>query len=369
MAAGQSHFLDNVITHILSAKANGYEGPHPGTIPPVWPVSMTDKCSCEAAVSPLAYLADLLDYAVRHVKNNGSLVNLQFLTDTFHQPFGSLPTACDEMDKPVRQVRLCIEVLRSYLKANNILIPQQIETDYCLDAYTTLLNKIGTSYAEIRLARTDTPEKRQSLEDRLGIDLNLVGANLKQVRPDYLDNLFIDAEANPAQIIEPMLEQLFGLVDTTRDPLAAGPSVDFLDWRLKHLRTFWKVQDWPVDLYSGGVLPLELQALPRPPIIDPDLIGPDDFRNPVAKPTLTPGSIIRSLAETSAMGGRAVRCPGKKTKQVNNQSVPDLVAMPGAMYQPVSYGTIQKAPWVNATAADWTAQPNNHFEALLDQLT
>ena len=63
-------------------------------------------------------------------------------------------------------------------------------------------------------------------------------------------------------------------VDSTGISIAAIPA--FLSWQLKHLRTLWSRQDHPIDAYSDD-------ASPRLPIIDPDLIGPDDFRNPTPK--------------------------------------------------------------------------------------
>ena len=46
-----------------------------------------------------------------YLENNSAAVTLSWLKKTFHQPFGDLPASCEEADKKVRQVRLCIEVL------------------------------------------------------------------------------------------------------------------------------------------------------------------------------------------------------------------------------------------------------------------
>jgi hypothetical protein len=283
IAQAQSKHLDNVLTGIRVEQANGLFDDSVinvfGEIP-----SVNCGCEdCEAAVSPLAYLADLINYTLRHVKRNVHLITLPFLHNTFHQPFGNLPAACAEMEKQVRQVRICIEVLRSYLQAQNLpTLPKQKATlaqeekKYRLASYTTLLNKLGTSYEELRLARTAPAKVRNALAERLGIDL-------APSRPDALDALFLDAQADPPAITETKLEALFGLVATNRDPLAEGPIPQMQTWRLAHLRTLWQAQDWPVDLYSTGELPKELQKFPRPPLIDPDLIGPDDFRFPFPK--------------------------------------------------------------------------------------
>ncbi|MBE9534080.1 MAG: SMP-30/gluconolactonase/LRE family protein, partial [Proteobacteria bacterium] len=209
---------------------------------------------CESAVSPLAYLTDLLDYTITHVKKNtGYSIDLNTLEEELHQPFKRYIAACEEVDRKVRQVRVCIEVLRSHLKDDSPY------PSYLFEAYKTLLNRIGTTYDEIRLARTADPNKREALANRLGIDLS-------EERPDELDALFLTSENIT---LEQTLEKLFGLVDTTRDPLSDGAKIpDFLSWRLKHLRTLWKEQDWPGDPYTQRIMP----------IIDPDVINPDDFR-------------------------------------------------------------------------------------------
>lgn len=48
-------------------------------------------------------------------------------------------------------------------------------------------------------------------------------------------------------------------------------------WRLATLRSIWQSADWPADAYSQR----------QTPIVDPDLVGPDDFRNPLAKANAT----------------------------------------------------------------------------------
>src|SRR5689334_1525543 len=80
---------------------------------------------CDAAVSPRAYLADLTRYVTQHVRNGGQPMQLPFLTASFHQPFSDLPVSCEASEKQVHQVRLCIEVLRSYLHGAPPLAAQQ----------------------------------------------------------------------------------------------------------------------------------------------------------------------------------------------------------------------------------------------------
>lgn len=347
MAKAQTQFKNNLVTGMRAAPGSSHvmkppnqpstfpDGDSPSSGRPVDFSSLTCECEdCKAAVSPLAYLATLLDYAVTHLKKDSGPVQLESLCSLFHQPFDELPASCESLDREIRQVRICVEVLRSYMKANSLppadseAALEDAEKAYLLAAYTTLLNKIGTSYEEIRLARNATAAKRKALADRLGI------------ASKHLSALFFDPAAKqpqPEAITEEALEKIFGLVDTTRDPLAAAETPALQAWRLEHLRTLWRRQDWPSDLYIEGETSEELKALPasvafpasmtgkisfdvddrllifkgvmkeaeknellslspeplyqnaierlfrnsrRLPIIDPDLIGPDDFRIP-----------------------------------------------------------------------------------------
>ena len=136
-----------------------------------------------------------------------------------HQPFDKLPASCEEMDNKVRQVRLCIEVLRRYLKVKNLPETgsqaekklQKAEQEYLIDAYEALLTQLGTSYEEIRLARSADNKTRKALASKLGIGLD---AN----RPDQLDQLLLNtdplARSELEELSENNLEILFGLVST-----------------------------------------------------------------------------------------------------------------------------------------------------------
>ncbi|MPZ79747.1 MAG: hypothetical protein GEV28_04845 [Actinophytocola sp.] len=309
---------------------------------------------CQAATSPLAYLADLLNYAKEHLEHlGGGQTTLTLLTSVFHQPFGKLPTACEEMDRKVRQVRLCVEVLRGYLKAHpsahpikKALLAKRIR-DYLVDAYAALLTGIGTSYEEIRLARTAKREDRAALADRLGIDL--AGA-----RPDELDQLLLDVNASPSELTEQALQQRFGLVDTTVAQPAPEPDAEFRDWRLSHLRTVWQAQDRPPDRFDTHPSPA-FPATELRPVIDPDLVGPDDLRHP--GPGAAPFDLWlkrrdwtddRLTATRALLGDPA-----------------DLTQAFAAMYQLVSYnaqqGPVTETPWAANTQPD-------EFAALDEQL-
>ena len=184
---------------------------------------------CQAAPSPAAYLADLLAYIPTRLQYLGQPASLPFLTSTFHQPFGALPTDCAAVETPVRQVRICAEVLRSYLASAGhapagpaAAALADAEAGYLLSAYESLLTGLRTSYQEVRLARYANPAARSALAGRLGLTIGPYGNG----RPDVLDGLVLDPAAAlsaPHALTEDSIERMFGLASTTRNPLSDGP--------------------------------------------------------------------------------------------------------------------------------------------------
>ena len=246
-------------------------------------------------------------------------------------------------------------------------LPADLESRYLLAAYRALLAGLGTSLEDLRAARGAELEERQALADRLGLPLQPDPA-----RPETIVQLLIP----PAELTEARLEALFGLADTSRDPLSScqvgadpqgqirrislegvtwsaspwisnvGPEGElllsltrinpttvslrlrrpdgtevasgegpldgrarlanglsglkgFVDlaytrdtttirvsalprvtaWRMRYLRHAWDQQDWQPGRYAPGPM-LDSQAFL--PAIDPDIVGPDDFRVPLA---------------------------------------------------------------------------------------
>jgi len=221
----------------------------------------------EAAFSAAAYLDDLLDFATHRAKTAATgrePISRPLLVDTFLQPFIALVERNNRLvaNQPVHQVRLCIEVLRRYLAKHGRSTPASAEANYRQAAYVALLQHLGTSYEEIRLARVADDATRAALASRLGIDLT-------QFRPDRLDQLLLQ----PAQVMEEALKNLFGLEETTLKPLAGSmlPEPHLLIWQKEHLRAVWQQQD---EAARSVVDTLG-------PVIDPDLIGEGDLRTPV----------------------------------------------------------------------------------------
>mgnify|MGYP000406886663 CR=1 FL=1 len=282
-ARTQSLFLHNQLTEQITAKSNNYaKEPTPLDLGPF----DKDRCecrSCESAVSPLAYLADLLDYAVDHIElTNGNPIGIEFLENAFYQPFGDLPASCEAMEDQVRQVRIAVEILYRCIDAalKRILdetgrrgdqiiegwinaFEQEIIGHYVKEAYKQLLIENGTSYDAIRASATMAPDKRQALADRLGIVLS-------ENAPDELEQLYLSREKLLEEGQE-RLESLFGLRNTARPPFSKQPVPLLQVWRTQYLERIWKEQDHPLDAYRP-------KAENRFPVIDPDVIGPDDFR-------------------------------------------------------------------------------------------
>ncbi|NMF84104.1 neuraminidase-like domain-containing protein [Nodosilinea sp. P-1105] len=251
----QTQFLNNVVTGLSVETANG----QPPSIPPSAAVSnlVADVCrckNCSSAVSPAAYLVDLLDYAIAHLKHNNSPITLPFLTETFHQPFGQLPASCASAENQVPQVRLAIEVLRRYLTTNPPESGHSLalaEAAYSLETYTTLLTQLGVSYEDLRQAQNASDSDRQALATRLGITLG-------SSRPDALDTLLLEADS----ITEHALERIFGLVDTTRNPLSQGARTgDDLDQLVQ-----WKFTgvEWSRNTDRNGQIYLSLTQSAAP---------------------------------------------------------------------------------------------------------
>ncbi len=268
-ARGRTAIAANYLTGLRVLAENGREAGNDAGRRALRRASSTARCGCkdcESAVSPLAYLADLMEYALTHLVDDGDSIDLAFLTRTFHQPFAELPATCEAMDARVPQVRLGIEVLRRYLAAERLpdsaTMREELarhESAYRLAAYLELLGHLGVSYDELRLARTADEDQRKAVADRLGIE------------PQHLEELFLDAgrprdRTATSKITEAHLEELFGLADTTRDALAQQPEARLAAWRREHLRVLWREQD---EAGVGADEPL--------PIIDPDLVGPADF--------------------------------------------------------------------------------------------
>jgi Tc toxin complex TcA C-terminal TcB-binding domain len=213
---------------------------------------------CLNALSPMAYLADLLDYAVRHLLENQAPLTLTRLAERFRQPFATLPATCEAVETPVHRVRIAIEVLRSYFGFTTT--PDW----YPRLVFDTLLGLLGSSTAELRDARQAPDEVRAALAARLGVPVE--PGKLSARQPDALDELFAPIEKGT--LSEAAVESLFGFRDTRRSPTDPDPltASQLFAWRIERLRSAWMAEDWPASP------PATLR-----PLIDPDQVDAADF--------------------------------------------------------------------------------------------
>jgi hypothetical protein len=292
---------------------------------------------CESALSPIAYLAHLLDYTTRHVTGATApkpLVTMTQLERHFGQKFSALTQSCKASETEVAQSLIAIEVLENHF-VQNPLTPQdraKLDKDRAarlLDAYLVLLQRMGVSYDDLRLA--DTPERTAEVAALLGVE------------PSRVDALLLDPQLtapSPNAISADRLAKLFGLATGQGATVPATP--DILSWRYEAMSRRWEEEDQPATDELDGA-----------PVIDPDVIGPDDFRNPSAKTSTTapdgPFDIwLRrrawiDAAETT-LGGLA-----------------DVAAMLARMYQSFTYQGAGVTAWQNAT-------PVTDFQAIEDAL-
>lgn len=254
-----------------------------------------DKCNCtdcEAAVSPFAYLADLLWYTKSHLEKvyypappageEDGLVTIPELESLFCIDFSGLLQDCDELHKKICQYRIAIEVLNCY-KAG--LTPDacqynafaHAEQEYLETAYYSLLQENGTNFSEVREAANSSDESvKQKLADKLGIILTFDDPDDGSPNEVYTtDKLYLTWNSTDPlhEISHENLETIFGLRDYTRganDDTQPEPYI--IIWRREYQRLQWLTLDGNNDVYS-------LASTQDPNyIIDPDLLSIDDFR-------------------------------------------------------------------------------------------
>lgn len=303
-------------------------------------------CSeCRSALSERAYLTELMAYTIEKFKQGeGSPISVDYLTREFCQPFDRLTTTCRALTEPVRQVRIAIEVLRRHLTGQYVSPATRVELirnerTYCLAAYRLLLNHIGTSYEELRELRTTPVSGLAQAAARLGIAPDRIAGLVLDVdaMPDPFDPALDPAApaGSPQPNTEATLETLFGLADTRKaDPTSpiAEPLVG--KWQQERLRRLWLEQDRPPDAYSAATVC----------VIDPDVIGPDDFLAPVR------GSLPFDIwfRRRQWLDARLVEL----RTIVRADGTPDLDAMFERMRQTVAYRTSTVTPWPLASLSE-----------------
>jgi hypothetical protein len=296
------------------------------------------KCTCEdheSVVSPTAYLADLLDYATAdgsgggHVKDSDGSVSIDDLERTFHQPFDELAAKPESAQETVRHVRICVEALLGYLddedsstSGNSVGllgddetgegIPDGSETEaYRTAAYEALLDEWGVTRDDLRTAAYDESE-RGWIADTIGVpewtvpDLWLdPDAPLNRAYEDYpkpKETSLFESIDETFPVSETNLEDLFGLPAVTKptdggrkrtDPLRTIEEPYVRMWRIQYLGNEWAEEDHPSDAYPAHLhqntphANAQIDSESTRPIVDPDLIGPDDFRVVPGRPSFS----------------------------------------------------------------------------------
>lgn len=284
-ASVQLAFFDNVAAGVQTDQANGHPipVPHGGNIDLGEILGGSDeRCGCEdceSAVSPAAYLSELIAYATKHLRWGTLDVDLQRLEeDILLQPLGRLPGSCKATEDQVRQVRICIEVLRHY-KGDSVSTRWEDQFRlathrYLKNVYYSLLTRMGTSYEELTRALAD-PDRQETLSQRLAIPTDQLPQIWLDLQIHHLELTaaeWVDALNN----LENKIESLFGYRSTQTDlvgeqgqPIVWELNSSMIQWQQEYQLAQWKLEDglsdyWPEDR----------------PVIDPDLIGPDDFRDP-----------------------------------------------------------------------------------------
>lgn len=262
---------------------------------------------CTHALTPQAYLADLLDYVLTYMEKDNEKLSLETLSDIFERNFDDLPVTSHAVSGELSYVRICVEVLIRYLngeqrdeEGNRVRGPVEfgtagpdggpLDTQHRLDVYETLLSQWGTSHQEIKQARYSS-DVRKSVADRLEIaPKRVAGGDSRDL------DLFPDSAPDAADTLsQSNLAEIFGFEPTLifedgrykpapRDSLDASDA-KLYDWRVTHMLNRWQSMDHPSDPYlrfdpSNAVNSRSTPDADTIPVVHPDLIGPDDFRNP-----------------------------------------------------------------------------------------
>lgn len=178
-----------------------------------------EENNCVSAISPLAYLADLLDYAIQHIKKEGVALTIADLENYFHQPFGQIPLNCEAVEEEVSQIRICVEVLRQLNKGETPSEDFQAkEIAYLEQTYSMCLLKLNTSISDLKGIAEASPEVRANLAGRIG------------VAETHLNELWKEG----GELSENWIEKIFGIKNTNQ--VTFSPIVSSLSmWKKEYL--------------------------------------------------------------------------------------------------------------------------------------
>ncbi|MFC7771838.1 neuraminidase-like domain-containing protein [Salinirubellus sp. GCM10025899] len=245
-------------------------------------------------MSPRAYLAALLKYVTTHVTledesesgSSGDPITLSDISNLFHQPMADLPATCDGDEEGVRHIRICVEALLGLLedKEGDLdgFTAHAATSEYRKAVYQALLSEWGTSLQELREANRDE-ETRTLVADVVGVPESEVSSlRLDPSAPRSDDNAVTEAEL-AARFGYPQTTKKASGTWTRADPLSEPTPPAIGNWRLDRLRHEWASEDYSEDPFAlhhqlpGGP---SVDKAGEQPVIDPDVISPDELRYP-----------------------------------------------------------------------------------------
>jgi len=197
------------------------------------------------------------------------------------------------------------------------VLPADLEARYLSAAYQALLAGLGTSLGELRAARGASRSERLALADRLGIPLQPDPAG-----PETLRQLLIA----PADLTEAWLEEMFGLADTTRDPLSSGPVFDDPRGQVRRIAlegAVWSANPWIANVGSEGDLLVGLARVDAS-TVSVRLRRPDGLE--VVSGQGPPGGRIRLSGGLSGLAGYVDLAYSQDTTTIRLAVVPRLEA-------------------------------------------
>jgi hypothetical protein len=251
-------------------------------------------CSdCQSAVSPFAYLMDLLRYGAGHIDGPsytrgstpakvGAFITL--LETKFFQLFGSWVINCESLHDTFCRVRLVTEVLEKRFEnqfpAGKASLTVARKRFFQL-VYDTLLTQMGTSTKEVQTVFLTNPNDKiaaaESLANRLGLPSRVPGTDLLTTNSLWLT---IDNQDDDHDLTAASLEIIFGFRDTLRDRTTPTPVSLIEEWQDAYLRQTWKAQDYAFTAYSREDVDQSIAISFKSswkPIIDADIMGWQDL--------------------------------------------------------------------------------------------
>lgn len=171
----------------------------------------------ESAVSPLAYLYDLIEYITTNIQDDTTSLDIAYLETNLYQRFSDLVGSADSVDTKISNVRALVEILRKYLVDASITVSSTDLKSYLERAYVFLLSQLNMGYSELSKAAKADAKNQTEFADEYNIETSLI--------PD----IYFDIKADPTTLSEESLAEYFGLIDSTQPPLSIGTKITSTD--------------------------------------------------------------------------------------------------------------------------------------------